>query len=203
MRPRLATGLPNHDGAQLTPSRFRIQLSVISYSGFIATFGARLARRPVECKRCAARRARKEFKRLELESFVLSGTADWGAWTEARVARAIEDPETNVVVVGEPRAIVAFGIMSYPDENAHLLLLAVRHANQRQGIGSAILQWLETVAGTAGAKRIVVEARRENVVARSFYCEHGYHERLISKGLYYRIEDGIRIEKWLRSGADA
>ena len=122
-------------------------------------------------------------------------------WTERRVARATEDDETNVVVVGEPRVILAFGIMSYPDENAHLLLLAVRRANQRQGIGSAVLQWLETVARTAGAKRIVVEARRENVVARSFYCEHGYHERVISKGLYYRIEDGVRLEKWLRSDA--
>ena len=122
-------------------------------------------------------------------------------WTQGRVARTIQDAETNVVVVGEPRAIVAFGIMSYPDEDAHLLLLAVRPASQRQGIGSAVLQWLETVARTAGAKRVRVEARRENVVARSFYCEHGYHERMIGKGLYNRIEDGVRLEKWLRSDA--
>lgn len=119
-------------------------------------------------------------------------------WQPPRVARAIRDPETNVVVVGEPGSLVAFGIMSYLEDDAHLLLFAVRAIERRQGIGSAILLWLEAVARAAGAKRIRVEARRENVAARSFYSEHGYHERIISKGMYSGAVDGVRLEKWLR-----
>jgi ribosomal-protein-alanine N-acetyltransferase len=124
----------------------------------------------------------------------------WG-WRAGRVARAIRDADTNVVVVGAPGAIVAFGIMSYPDDDAHLLLFAVRRSSQRRGIGSAILRWLEAAARAAGAKRIRVEARRENVAARSFYSEHGYHERVIAKGMYSGVVDGIRLEKWLRPDA--
>ena len=41
-------------------------------------------------------------------------------------AAAIRDPETNVVVAGESGAIIGFGIMFYPSEDAHLLLFAVR-----------------------------------------------------------------------------
>jgi ribosomal-protein-alanine N-acetyltransferase len=120
------------------------------------------------------------------------------SWTPDRVARAIKDPNTNAVVVGEQGAIVAFGIMSYADDDAHLLLFAVRPSSQRNGIGSAILLWLESVARAAGAKRIRVEARKGNAAARCFYNEHGYHERVLKKAMYGGVVDGVRMEKWLR-----
>lgn len=123
------------------------------------------------------------------------------SWRRGRVARAIRDEDTNVVVVGPPGAIIAFGIMSYPDDDAHLLLFAVRGSHQRQGIGSAVLRWLEAVAREAGAKRIRVEARRDNIAARSFYNDHGYHEQSIGRAMYSQREDGVRLEKWLRAEA--
>jgi len=119
-------------------------------------------------------------------------------WTAGRVEAAICDPETNVVVVGERGSICAFGVMSYPDDDAHLLLFAVRGAQQRRGVGSAILRWLEAAARTAGAKRIRVECRRDNIAARNFYCEHGYDELSITTKFYRGLKDGIHLVKWLR-----
>lgn len=118
-------------------------------------------------------------------------------WTVDRVTRTIRDPNTNVVVVGEQGAITAFGIMFYAEDDAHLLLLAVRDTGQRSGIGSAILLWLEAAARSAGARRIRVESRKDNAAARSFYNEHGYHERVIKAAMYSGIADGICLEKWL------
>ncbi len=120
-------------------------------------------------------------------------------WREDRIAAAINNPDTNVAVVGDYGAVTAFGIMSYADVDAHLLLFAVRRTSQRTGVGSAVLLWLEAVARTAGTRRIQVEARRENSAARHFYSEHGYHERVIKKAMYSGIADGIRLEKLLRS----
>lgn len=122
-------------------------------------------------------------------------------WRFERVAHAINDPETNVAVVGPEDAIAAFGIMSYIDDDAHLLLFAVRRAKQRQGIGSALLCWLESVACSAGVRRIRVEARRDNLAARSFYNEHGYHETVLAEAMYSGIVDGVRLVKWLRADA--
>ena len=126
-------------------------------------------------------------------------------WTEGRIAKAIRDPETNVVVAGDASAIATpitgFGIMFYASDDAHLLLFAVRSAHQRRGVGSAILRWLEGVARAAGATRIRVECLRENSVARNFYCEHGYHELDIAKKFYRGLKDGIHLEKWLRESA--
>jgi ribosomal-protein-alanine N-acetyltransferase len=119
-------------------------------------------------------------------------------WQPPRVRHAIRDPDTNVIVVGPPGAIVAFGVMYYADEDAHLLLFAVHRSQQRRGVGSALLLWLEQAAQAAGAKRIRVEARMDNEAARSFYNEHGYHERDVASRMYSGRLDGVRLEKWLR-----
>jgi ribosomal protein S18 acetylase RimI-like enzyme len=117
------------------------------------------------------------------------------SWREERVRGAIHDRDTNVVVVGKRGVIEGFGIMYYTQDDAHLLLFAVRPDRRRRGIGSALLQWLETVAINAGATRIRVECRRDNDVARNFYADHGYHERDIAKGMYRGIADGIHLQK--------
>lgn len=123
-------------------------------------------------------------------------------WQPQRVARAIASAETNVAVVREEEgagALVAFGIMEYLEDDAHLVLFAVRPQSQRRGVGTELLRWLETSALVAGARRIRLEARRDNGAARSFYNEHGYHELLIKPRMYSGAVDGIRLEKWLRT----
>ena len=120
-----------------------------------------------------------------------------GAGTRRAWRRAIRDPDINVAVIRDSGTIVAFGIMSYRDDAAHLLLFAVRRSQQRRGLGSNLLYWLEEVARAAGLQRIHVECRRDNAAARNFYGEHGYHEQVIAKGYYSGVEDAIRLEKWL------
>jgi ribosomal-protein-alanine N-acetyltransferase len=124
-------------------------------------------------------------------------------WTAARVARAIRDRETNVVVVRRDGGLAAFGIMSYRGDEAHLLLLAVRRDCRRSGIGSAVLTWLERVARIGGIERIVLEARRDNAAARSFYSQQGYHECFIVPAMYSGAIDGVGMVKCLRDRSPA
>ena len=120
-------------------------------------------------------------------------------WRTSRVARAIDDPDTNVAVLRQKDELIGFGIMEYLDDDAYLVLLAVAKSSQGQGVGSAVLRWLEAAARAAGSQRIRVDTRRENVAARCFYNEHGYHERVLRPRMYGKRLDGIRLEKWLRS----
>ena len=120
-------------------------------------------------------------------------------WTYDPVMKAIDNQDTNVAEVGEHGALIAFGIMSYVDDDAHLQLLAVRRSSQRKGIGSAVLLWLEQVAYSAGSKRILVETRSSNSVARSFYVEHGYHKYFAKAQMYFDIEPGVGLLKQLRN----
>ncbi|WP_341676438.1 GNAT family N-acetyltransferase [Niveibacterium sp. SC-1] len=120
------------------------------------------------------------------------------SWRPERVARSIAARNTNVAVVREQGVLVGFGIMEYWDEDAHLVLFAVRRESRRRGIGTAILHWLEASARVAGSERIRVECRRANAAARCFYNEHGYHELSIRQRMYGGADAGIYLEKRLR-----
>ena len=122
------------------------------------------------------------------------------SWTESRVLRAIESPETNVAITESGGRIAGFGVMVYREDAAHLMLFSVRPEQRRRGVGRQLLSWFETVARTAGIQRISLECRRENSPARNFYADQGYHEMAIHKGYYRGVEDAVRLEKWLSSG---
>lgn len=118
-------------------------------------------------------------------------------WTSERVRRHLRDGSTNVAVSRGPDGLLrGFGIMSYADDDAHLLLFAVDPRWRRRGVGAALLGWLEEVARTAGLRRVLLECRRDNEAARQFYGALGYQERVIVHRMY-GVEDGIRLEKWL------
>jgi ribosomal-protein-alanine N-acetyltransferase len=118
-------------------------------------------------------------------------------WNPERVRGALRDRNTNVAVASEGQRLLGFGIMLYADEDAHLLLFAVDPAHRRKGIGTALLEWLETVARDAGLRRVVLECRRDNDAARNFYGALGYHEQRIVRRMYSGMADGITLEKWL------
>lgn len=120
-------------------------------------------------------------------------------WTPPRILRMIQDAASNVVVARSAGAFAGFGIMRYKDDEAHLLLLAVEPAWQRKGMGSALMNWLETTALIAGLGVVYLEARTRNVEARAFYRALGYIETRQVPSLYADGEDGVRIAKdlWL------
>ena len=120
-------------------------------------------------------------------------------WTPRRVSRAISAPNTNVAVVRDRDAIGGFAIMEHLENDAHLVLLAVEPWCRRQGLGRALVLWLEASARVDGATRVCLETRRDNDSARHFYNELGYHEVRIQRRRYGGRFDGIRLEKWLRT----
>ena len=118
------------------------------------------------------------------------------SWTPQRVLHSIADPLTNVAVaLDQAGTRLAFAIMKYRDEEAHLLLLAVLPEHGRRGIGSALVAWLEKVALTAGLNRICLEARVTNAAARAFYARLGYIEAQVVPGYYQGREASVRMAK--------
>lgn len=118
----------------------------------------------------------------------------WG-WLAPRVERSIRDRATNVVIAEADAELAGFGIMKYLDDEAHLLLFAVKPQFRRRGIGSGLLRWLESSASTAGIDLIFLEARESNRAAREFYRSHGYRELTTLRGYYSGRENAVRIGK--------
>ena len=121
------------------------------------------------------------------------------SWTPRRVMRSLKDDTTNVVVARRVGQLGGFAIMKYADEEAHLLLLAVRPSQRRQGLGSALLAWLEATVRVAGIASVTLEARADNRIARDFYAAHGYSLVGRRDGYYEGVEDAVRLHKQFRS----
>jgi [ribosomal protein S18]-alanine N-acetyltransferase len=116
-------------------------------------------------------------------------------WTPREVAQLIRDRTTNVAVAHAGAHLIGFGIMQYADDEAHLLLFAVRPAQRRAGVGSSLLAWLEATAVVAGIEMIFLEARSSNAAARAFYAANGYRELAVMPGYYSNREDAVRMGK--------
>ena len=122
-------------------------------------------------------------------------------YTPARMLALIRHAETNVAVAANGAGMAGFGVMEYGDERAHLVLLAVRPARRRQGLGAALVGWLEAVAVTAGMETVTVEARAGNDAALALYDSLGYTQTARLRGYYDGREDAVRLVKTLRQPA--
>lgn len=118
-------------------------------------------------------------------------------WTQGRVLGAIGSKCANVAVVSQRNALMAFGIMEYGDETAHLVLLGVQPSQRRRGHGRAVVLWLETCAHTAGIGLIRLEARADNPTGIAFYESLGYRVASRISGYYSGLIDALRLEKRL------
>jgi ribosomal-protein-alanine N-acetyltransferase len=91
--------------------------------------------------------------------------------------------------------------MSFGDERAHLVLLAVQPRHRRRGIGRALLTWLLDSATTAGMTSVHLELLEDNVAARAFYRSLGFTETLRLPGYYRGRKAAVRMTMVIRSPA--
>ncbi|MEO8151828.1 MAG: GNAT family N-acetyltransferase [Rhizobacter sp.] len=122
-------------------------------------------------------------------------------WTPRRVMNSMANADTNVVVARRGTDVLGFAIMSYGDDAAHVQLLATQPRCRRQGVGSALLIWLEATARVAGIRTLRLESRSDNAGARAFYAHHGFEETDRRVGYYQGVEDAVRFTKTLASEA--
>ena len=117
------------------------------------------------------------------------------SWTRERILRSLRHRDTNAIVAVREADRAGFGLMKYGDEEAHLLLLAVKPSHRRCGVASEMLAWLERSAEVAGVGRITLEARASNDAARAFYRRHGYAQAQLLPGYYGGRETSVRMVK--------
>ena len=120
------------------------------------------------------------------------------SWTSQRVLRSMRDAATNTIVAREREMLTGFAIMKYREEDAHLLLMAVHPSRWRQGVASALLDWLDVTARVAGIASIQVEARETNFAARQFYGKHGFRQVELLRGYYENRDDAVVLKRLLR-----
>ncbi|HEX8012183.1 MAG TPA: GNAT family N-acetyltransferase [Casimicrobiaceae bacterium] len=115
-----------------------------------------------------------------------------------RIRALMADRDVVTLVARDGDRVMGFAIMSFGDEHAHLVLMAVRPAGQRRGIARRMTQWLLETAATAGVSSIHLELRAQNKDAYAFYRALGFAETLRLPGYYRGRETAVRMIRILR-----
>lgn len=126
-------------------------------------------------------------------------------WTyrPERITRLIEDRDTTTLVACDRGRLAGFAVMHFGNEHAHLVLLAVREQQQRQGVARRMMEWLLASAATAGIATLHLELRAGNAAACAFYRAMGFTETQLVPGYYRRRESAVRMVRILRPAGPA
>ena len=116
-----------------------------------------------------------------------------------RIARLMLSPDTATVVAIDRGRCVGFALMTFGDDRAHLVLLAVRPTHRRLGIARKLLGWLLDSARTAGVMSVHLELIDDNAAARAFYRSIGFSETFRLPGYYRGRKTALRMVYVLRS----
>jgi len=121
------------------------------------------------------------------------------AWTRRQVSDALLMGNCHYFLVGpqcrqaeDGDEAVGFSLSRTGFDEEELLLFAVTPQYRRRGIGSFIIKNLIEAAGSRGAKRLILEMRRDNP-AESLYRSNGFHPIGIRRD-YYRQSNGSCVD---------
>ena len=117
----------------------------------------------------------------------------------ARIAAFIASPDAVTLVVRDADRCIGFALMTFGDERAHLVLLAVLPGYRRKRIGTRMLAWLVDSASVAGMSSIHLDLLDDNAAARAFYRALGFTETLRLPGYYRGRKTALRMIRVLRA----
>jgi ribosomal-protein-alanine N-acetyltransferase len=87
--------------------------------------------------------------------------------------------------------IVGYGVLSRNDRDSHLQNLAVLTEYRRLGIASQLMIGFDGISEEWGCRRMWLEVRSSNKIARDFYAKIGFSYRSRSRGYYSDGEDAL------------
>ena len=137
----------------------------------------------------------RQLVNLERECF----TAE--AYTERQISRLLKDPKRVALLTKVDGDIAGFVIGLIEDLKnhrlGHVVTIDVALKYRKKGIGSVLLEEMESIFSQRGAEAVYLEVRVDNKSARQLYSKHGYKEMGALEDYYSAGTHGLRLTKRL------
>ncbi|MEB3336839.1 MAG: ribosomal protein S18-alanine N-acetyltransferase [Leptolyngbyaceae bacterium] len=108
---------------------------------------------------------------LDLDQLCLGGL-----WTLEGYQRELASPNSDLLVLSSPEALIGLGCLWAILEEAHITILGIRPDYQGQGLGQALFLALLVSAQKRGLERATLEVRASNQAALALYQKFGLRE---------------------------
>ena len=109
----------------------------------------------------------------------------------------------DCVVATDGIHIAGFVLSEENPPLAHIITLDVDQRQRRNGVGTALLQQLESNLTARGVRSVLLETAIDNEAAVAFWQRHGYRIEAILKRYYLGRLDAYEMRKILPAAATA
>lgn len=121
-------------------------------------------------------------------------------WTENGIKETLSQDYTVLLGVWKDSVIAGYVILYFVLDEGEIARIAVEPSCRRQGAAGYLLVRLEKLCTDTGIRKLMLEVRRNNTAAISFYKKYGFTEDGVRKGYYTNpYEDAILMSKELIS----
>jgi [ribosomal protein S18]-alanine N-acetyltransferase len=103
----------------------------------------------------------------------------------------------DCVVAAEAGRIIGFAVSEENSPLAHIITLDVAEKERRRGVGTALLNQLESNLAARGVRCILLETASDNEAAVAFWKRHGYRIEATLKRYYLGRIDAFEMRKIL------
>jgi [ribosomal protein S18]-alanine N-acetyltransferase len=104
----------------------------------------------------------------------------------------------DCVVAAEGTQIAGFVLSEENPPLAHIITLDVEEKQRRNGVGTALLQQLESNLAARGVRSVLLETAIDNDAAVAFWQRHGYRIEATLKRYYLGRLDAYEMRKLLQ-----
>jgi ribosomal-protein-alanine N-acetyltransferase len=112
-------------------------------------------------------------------------------------------PSADCVVALEENHLAGFILSEENPPLAHIITLDVAAKERRHGVGTALLQKLESNLAARGVRSILLETATDNEAAVAFWQRHGYRSEAVLKRYYLGRIDAYEMRKILPGAREA
>ena len=124
------------------------------------------------------------------------------AWSEKSILETLEQPNTICLMAYKAGRTAGYLLAYTAADEAEIARIAVVKELQRQGVARVLLSELESVCGSEGLKKILLDVRCGNSAARALYEAAGFKEDGIRQRFYENpVEDAILMSRQLEINA--
>lgn len=95
-------------------------------------------------------------------------------WTRMMFRDSLCHPAVQAHVAGADAGVIGYCIGMFSADEAEILNIAVARAQQRNGIGTQLLDWMVAACVAQHVTRLFLEVRAGNLAAQQFYARHGF-----------------------------
>lgn len=110
-------------------------------------------------------------------------------WSERAVLDTLENEQTICLTAEKAGRLIGYLFAYVAADEADIARVAVLKESRKQGVGSELMKELKKVGQEQELKKLLLDVRRSNTAARTFYKKHGFTEDGVRPGFYEKPEE--------------